>query len=233
MNHFWSRRQTPPESEPRRRGVLRRHPFLSAAALLGLAVLCGPTVYANVSTTDLRYEPTRVGYDAVPERDTALVLGAGLRNDGTEPSAFLYWRVETAVALYKAGKVERLLMSGGRTDAKHDEPRVMQRVAEQMGVPGRAIVQDSLGLDTFDSCERAKRVYGVRSVTVVTQGYHLPRAVMSCRYIGLDVIGVNAHTQFRSWRAGWYVLREWLATDKLVLQVVRDKAAPAMARSRP
>jgi vancomycin permeability regulator SanA len=199
------------------------HPVFVLVCLVIAAVVCGPTIYANISTNRVRYEPTRTSYSAIPSANTAIVLGAGLQAEGSQPSPYLRWRIETAVALYKAGKVDTLLMSGARMSARHDEPRVMQATAEALGVPSADIVQDVLGFDTYDSCRRAYTKFGVRSAIVVTQGYHVPRAVISCRHAGITTIGVNAHTQVRSWRAGWYLVREWLATDKLMLQIAREK----------
>lgn len=201
----------------------RRFPVFKTAVFVAVAVLLGPTVYTNITTRQNRYEPNKIALERIPARDSAIVFGAGLYDEGRELTPYLRWRVETAVELYKAGKVKTILMSGARMSAKHDEPRVMARVAQELGVPPEVVVQDGLGLDTYDSCQRAHTKYGINSAIAITQGYHLPRAVLSCQKSGIDTIGVNAHTQVRSWRAGWYLVREWLATDKLFVQLLAHR----------
>jgi SanA protein len=116
----------------------------------------------------------------------AIVLGARVGDDGVASNT-LHDRTVTGVELYKAGKVNKLLMSGG-----NDEPEVMKKLAVELGVPEPDIVTDALGLRTYDSCFRAKRVFEVNSAIVVTQDYHLPRALYLCDNMGIDAIGVDA-----------------------------------------
>lgn len=211
---------------------MRRHrPGLALFVFLAVAVVVlvvGPSVYVNITTRHQRYELSRTAVGDVPERDTAIVLGAGLRNNGADPSPYLQWRINTAVKLYKAGKVDTLLMTGDGGHADHDEPAVMRREAIKQGVPANKIMMDKFGFDTYDSCTRAKKYRDITSAIVVTQGYHLPRAVYSCRVVGIDSIGVNAQTESgRGWSP--YALgREWLSTDKLFVQLgveaAREKA---------
>lgn len=191
-------------------------------AVLGFVLaLWGPTVYANLITRGERYELSRVKVQDVPKRDAAIVLGAALRNKGTEPSSYLQWRINTAVQLYKAGKVDRLLMSGDGSYYDHDEPYIMRREAIRQGVPADKIDMDKFGFDTYDSCTRAMKIRGITSATLVTQGYHLPRAVFTCQAIGMDAIGVNAQSSpGRNWTP-YGIAREWLSTDKLFVQLVR------------
>lgn len=120
------------------------------------------------------------------DKRIAIVLGARVWEGGV-PSHTLYDRVFTAVELYKAGKVTKLLMTGG-----NDEPDVMKKLAVDLGVAESDIVTDTLGLRTYDSCFRAKRVFEINSAIVVTQDYHLPRAQYLCNNMGIDSIGVDA-----------------------------------------
>lgn len=189
------------------------------ALFVGALFLWGPTVYVNLVTRHYRYELSRVTVGNVPKRDIAIVLGAALRNNGTEPSSYLRWRVQTAVDLYKNGKVSKLLMSGDGSYATHDEPEVMQQLALDLGVPKKDIMLDKFGFDTYDSCSRARKYRDVSSATMVTQGYHLPRAVYSCRQIGIDAIGVNAQSEPQQGWTPYAIAREWLSTDKLFLQL--------------
>ena len=131
----------------------------------------------------------------------ALVLGAQVYPDGT-PSSFLAGRLELARRLYAAGRVRVLLVSGDGRTTDYDEPAAMRAYLLATGVPATAIVTDNHGLDTYDSCVRAQRVFGVTTLTVVTQGYHLPRAVATARALGLAASGVGDDSVRR--RLAWW-----------------------------
>jgi vancomycin permeability regulator SanA len=122
---------------------------------------------------------------AVSHHQVALVLGAGLTANGT-PTWFLADRLDAAIRLYRMGKVDGLLMSGDNHTASHDEPTAMRTYALAHGVPAAAITLDYAGFDTYDSCYRARHIFGVQSAVVVTQSYHAPRAVYLCRSVGVD-----------------------------------------------
>jgi vancomycin permeability regulator SanA len=128
-----------------------------------------------------------------PAADVALVLGAQVAPGGTRPMPVLRGRLETAAGLVRDGRVRVLLVSGDAHGGSGDETSVMMAyLVGDLGVDPRRVVVDPDGLDTYDSCVRARRVYGVGRVLVVTQAYHLPRAVALCRHAGLDADGVRA-----------------------------------------
>lgn len=179
-------------------------------------LLWGPTIYANVSTRSGRYELTRTPASQIPQRDVAVVFGAGLYHDGT-PTPYLRWRVQTSVLLYKAHRVKKILMTGDNSVHSYSEPDAMRKLAESLGVPRKDIVLDYAGFNTYDSCYRAQAIFRVHSAIIITQGYHLPRALMSCRDMGISAIGVNAVHPAQSYKIS-YVIREWISTDKIVLQ---------------
>lgn len=129
--------------------------------------------------------------DSVPNMPVAIVFGAGLQRDGT-PSPVLRDRVKTAAELYFAGKVKKLLFSGDNRFVDYNEPGAMRAYAISLGVPEEAIVQDFAGRRTYDSCYRAKYIFGVDEAILVTQNYHLPRALFTCNGIGLKAVGINA-----------------------------------------
>lgn len=206
----------------------RRWRFFLWFMLIVLATLLwAPTIYVNAVTHSKRYELSRVAVSDIPKRDVAIVLGAALRYKGTEPSLYLKWRINTAVKLYKAGKVDRLLMSGDGSYFDHDEPYIMRREAIAQGVPADKIEMDKFGFDTYDSCMRAKRLRNISSAIMVTQGYHLPRAVFSCREIGINAIGVNAESDPQQGWTPYAIAREWLSTDKLFVQLALHKVRTA------
>jgi SanA protein len=147
-----------------------------------------------------------------PAARVAIVFGAGLRRDGS-PTAILYDRVATAVELYRQGKAEKLLLSGDNRFADYNEPEAMRQAALDLGVPEAAIVLDYAGRRTYDTCYRAKEIFGVTHALLVTQNFHLPRALMICEALGLEAAGVRADRRPYSKRAevSWN-LREVFAT---------------------
>lgn len=132
-------------------------------------------------------------YDAVadvPEAPVALVLGAAVESNG-QPSPYLKARLDLAHELYRAGKVKVILVSGDNGTDHYNEPDAMRQYLIDAGVPAKQVVADYAGFDTYDSCVRAKRIFGVEKLTVVTQSYHLMRAVATCRSIGIDANGLG------------------------------------------
>jgi len=162
--------------------------------------------------TGLLAKPLTYAIGDVPARRVAIVFGAGLWRDGTA-TPVLHDRVETAAQLYFAGRVEKLLMSGDNRFVEYNEPAVMREVALSLGVPESAIVLDFAGRRTYDTCYRAAAIFGVSEAVLVTQGFHLPRALYLCNRLGVDAVGVEA--DLRSYRTRYVVIwniREILAT---------------------
>ena len=131
--------------------------------------------------------------DATPQRRVAIVFGAQVLPSGW-PSNALAYRLDAAVALYRAGKVERLLMTGDHGTPDYDEPGAMRAYAIARGVPDEVIAVDHAGFRTYDSCYRARAVFGVDEALLVTQAYHLPRALYTCSGLGVRAIGFAAQS---------------------------------------
>jgi len=154
----------------------------------------------------------------------ALVLGAGLRPDGS-PSTYLRRRLDAAQTLYDRDQVQVILVSGDNSTPYHDEPAAMRDYLVAAGVPESAIVLDDAGLDTHDSCVRAHDVFGVDQAVVLTQSYHLRRALFSCQAAGIDATGVGVSSasvhpsQAVTWR-----LREIPASYKALWDALTDRA---------
>jgi vancomycin permeability regulator SanA len=121
-----------------------------------------------------------------------IVFGTGLEPGGTQPNAFLHGRLDTTVDLVRAGRAKAVLVSGDANGGSGDEVTAMTRYLVEHGVPDRRIVTDGYGLDSYDTCRRAHDVYGVRRALLVSQAFHLPRAVSLCRGLGIDADGVAA-----------------------------------------
>ena len=126
-----------------------------------------------------------------PKAPVAIVFGAGLNYDGT-PTAVLRDRVSTATDLYFDGKVQKLLMTGDNRFLDYNEPGGMYEYAVELGVPEEDIVLDYGGRRTYDSCYRAANVFGVTDAILVTQRYHLPRAIFLCNQLDIKSNGVIA-----------------------------------------
>ena len=171
--------------------------------------------------------------EAVAPQPAALVLGAGLWRDGS-PTPVLRDRVATAADLYFAGKVRKLLLSGDNRFVDYNEPEAMRQYALSLGVPDEALVLDYAGRRTYDSCYRAKAIFDLSQVVVVTQRFHLARAVYTCRALGLEVVGVPADR--RAYRRGPYIywnLREVLATARALLDVHWLHPLPVLGQPEP
>lgn len=206
--------------------------FIRALALtaifLGGAALVGPRMYTTLATQ------AHVHTEAdAPSAHVAIVFGAGLTRTGL-PTPILRDRVETGVHLYQAGKVQKLLMSGDNRDQYYNEPAAMREYALSLGVPDTDIVVDNSGLRTYDTCYRAKYIFGLESALLVTQQFHLPRALYLCSAIGLQAEGVLAQNR-RFWPVVLMVweLRESLATWGALVDARTLAPAPIMGDPQP
>jgi vancomycin permeability regulator SanA len=158
------------------------------------------------------------------------VFGAALDRAG-RPTAVLRDRVATAVRLYQAGRVNRLVMSGGVFPAhNYDEPQAMAAYAEELGVPSTAIVLDRGGRSTYETCYRAATVFGLKQAILVTQPFHLPRAIYLCDALGIQTRGVAAELgRYRRSTLLIWNLRELLANANALVQVHLTPRASAAA----
>ncbi len=170
---------------------------------------------------------------AVPATRVAIVFGAGLQRDGT-PSAVLRDRVEMAVNLYKDGKVEKILMSGDNRFIEYNEPGAMRDYAVGLGVPSSDIVLDYAGRRTYDTCYRARYIFDVKQAILVTQQFHLTRAIFTCTNLGIDLSGVPAdHRTFRRSTMAIWQVREIMATSVALWQVWIERPLPILGHPEP
>ena len=168
-----------------------------------------------------------------PTKRVAIVFGAGLRRDGT-PSPILQDRVKAAANLYFSGKVEKILMSGDNRFLDYNEPGAMLNFALDLGVPKKDIVLDYAGRRTYDTCYRAKSIFGVSDALLVTQRYHLPRAVLTCNALGLKSLGVIADQRdYHSPIKEYWEMREAGATIVALWDVWIAKPLPVLGKPEP
>lgn len=176
-------------------------------------VLALALIYADVL---LSSRPRISNLRTVPARPVAVVFGAGYTRSGLSP--ILYDRVYTAAQLYKAGKARKLLLTGDNSTVSHNEPEAMRQAALKMGIPKRDIVLDYAGFRTYDSLYRARDVFSVQRAILVTQAYHLPRALYTARALGMDVVGVPADRRDYGPIMSHYQAREFLAIENAWLE---------------
>jgi SanA protein len=163
---------------------------------------------------------------AVPSMPAALVFGAGYWPSGRLSDA-LADRMEAAIELYKTGKVNKLLLTGDNRFADYNEPAAMADYALARGVPREDLVLDYAGRRTYDSCYRARAIFGLDRAVLVTQAFHLPRALFTCDRLGLEAIGLAAD-RHQLLREPWYRLREVAALARAWLDVTLLKPLPVL-----
>ena len=178
--------------------------------ILVLLVFAGPTGYVLLASAGRASTVAQV-----PAQPVAIVFGASVYSDGT-PSPYLRARLDLAYDLYAAGKVRAVLVTGDNGTNTYDETSTMSDYLVARGVPAVKVVGDYAGFDTYDSCVRAKQIFGIDRAVLTTQSYHLPRAIAVCRSVGVDAWGVGdefAPPMDPDLRQS-YSAREWLANLK-------------------
>ncbi len=189
--------------------LIRMICILAALALLGgMAVL---TVNGYVKHSAKQWLLT-VEEAANLDADCILVLGCGVRPDG-EPSLMLQDRLETGLALYELGAAPKLLMSGDHSRTDYDEVNAMKDFATEAGVPSEDVFMDHAGFSTYESMYRARDIFQAEKIVIVSQQYHLYRAVYDARALGLEAVGVAAE-DIAYWGQTMRDLREILARNK-------------------
>ena len=196
--------------------------------LASLLVLFLPRLITYLHAAARTFDPQEV-----PAHKIAIVFGAGLWRDGS-PTPVLRDRVTTASDLYFAGKVEKLLMSGYNSTENYDEPGTMRDFAIKLGVPAEAIVIDYAGRRTYDTCYRAREIFGLDRAILVTQSFHLPRALYTCSSLNISAVGVPS--DLRMYRRGslvYWNLREVPATLVAMLDLHITKPTPILGEPQP
>jgi SanA protein len=188
--------------------------LLAAVGLVIAAVAIPNLLVWHGGDAPVTNDPARV-----PHAQAALVLGAQVKPDGS-PSAMLIDRIRAGEDLYRAGRVDKLLLSGDHSRADYDEVGTMRRIMLADGIPAGDIFTDHAGFDTWDSAQRAKRVFDVSSAVVVTQRFHMARALYDARHAGLEATGFAADRRDYGRVMRRLQVREAAARMKAVADVV-------------
>ena len=203
---------------------LRRWPRLARAAgsVVGLLVLAVVLANAYVLLGEKGSSTSEVS--DVPRAQAAIVPGALVKPDGSM-SSMLADRVRQAAALWRAGKVEKLLVSGDHQAWAYDEPGTMREALVRAGVPARDVFEDHAGFDTWATMVRARSIFGIRDAVVVTQGFHMPRALFLADAAGIDATGLTADLHQWGFQGDKSRVREVLSRVKAIADVTLDTPA--------
>jgi SanA protein len=195
---------------------------LTVAFAVGTTVITSWMFWADYRCNRVAQGRVFHSVDAMPEREIGLVLGTSKETRHGKPNLHFNQRIAAAAALYHAGKVRHLLVSGDNHVATYDEPTDMRTALMAAGVPASAITCDYAGFRTLDSVVRAKEVFGLSQCTIISEDFHCPRALWIAQQHGLDAIAFAApDVSLKSWslRAGVreQFARAWCAVDLYVL----------------
>lgn len=199
----------------------RRWRLLVVVGVATLVLASVPWLWTTLSAHGHVYDEA----DA-PAADVVIVLGTAVADDRRSPGDRLIGRLDTAAALVAAGRARVVLVSGDGGGSSGNETAVMTAyLTDRLGIDPRRIVADPFGLDTYDSCARARDVYGITRALVVTQGYHLRRAVTLCRHLGIDTDGVRARcVDCSTLSLAVKAVRDYLASGKAAWDALRRRA---------
>ncbi|MGW0391706.1 SanA/YdcF family protein [Streptomyces sp. NPDC003042] len=193
------------------RGVRARR-LAVQAVMAGCVLALLPSAWTHAAAAD-RLRSTA----GAPAAEVAVVFGAGLWNG--RPTPYLADRLDAAAELYRTGKVKVVLVTGDNSRTEYDEPSAMRTYLTGHGVPDDRIVSDHAGFDTWDSCVRAREIFGVQRAVLISQGFHIRRAVALCQAAGVDSYGVGvADVHDATWYYGG--AREVFAAGKAAMDAV-------------
>lgn len=202
-------------------------------ALLVLTALAAIGLFMPRFIMALFAAPRTYTEEDVAATRVAIVFGAGLLRDGSA-GPVLSDRMLTAVNLYNAGKVEKILISGDNREIYYNEPEAGRQYALERGVPDDDIVLDYAGRRTYDTCYRAKHIFGVDEAILITQEFHMPRALTLCNWFGVDSVGVEADNRYFLKRSrAWWNFRETFAVFQAAWDLLVTKPIPVLGDPEP
>ncbi|MCR5049816.1 MAG: YdcF family protein [Paludibacteraceae bacterium] len=191
---------------------------LTALVCIAVGIICCNRIVTSAAEGKI-YDNLSV----VPHNRVGLLLGTRPTGRTGLPNPYYVYRIEACVALYRAGKIDRILVSGDNSHSAYDEPTQIRLDLTAAGVPDSIIYLDYAGFRTLDSMVRAKEVFGLTRFTIISQLFHNERALYLAKCKGIDAVGYNARdVELRYWQVRM-VVREWLARTKAVLDIHTGK----------
>lgn len=197
--------------------IILKRIALSICAFFLLAIAF--TVYANVRVERAAESRIFTSVDSIPHNKVALLLGTNPLNRWGRPNSYFINRINTAAELYHADKVDFIIASGDNHTKEYDEPTAMRDSLMAHGVPEDRIILDFAGFRTLDSVVRAKEVFGCDSLTIISQEDHNARALYLAETNGINAVAISAPLRAGRWVRTRLALREWLARDKMLLDI--------------
>ena len=190
--------------------------FVAIIIMMGLIIVIGCQIAVTSAAKGRMYNDVK----EIPHREVGLLLGTNPLGRSGRPNQFYLRRLDATVALYNAGKIDRIIISGARRGDDYDEPTEMRNDLVKRGLPDSIFVLDGEGHRTISSIVRTKEVFAEDSVTIISQKFHNERALFLSRHNEIDAIAFNAeNTSSRRWRL-MMVLRESLARVKAVAEAI-------------
>ena len=187
--------------------------IIVAMGLACLAIVVGCEVAVYSASRGRVYSDV----EEIPHREVGLLLGTNPKGRHGGVNQFYHHRIDAAVALYEAGKIDRFIISGAKTGPEYDEPQAMREALVSRGVPDSILTLDGSGFHTDASISRVKEVFGVDSLTIVSQEFHNRRSLYMAKHNGMDAIAYNAaNTNNRYWKVIMF-LRERGSRVKAVI----------------
>ena len=183
---------------------------LLSLAILGASAVFGINAYVLQSTRDQLLSPEEAAQ--LTDVDCIIVLGCRVKSDGT-PSDMLHDRLRRGAELFHAGAAPKLLMSGDHGTMTYNEVQSMKQFAIDEGIPSSDIFMDHAGFSTYESIYRARDIFQAKKVIIVSQEYHLYRALYIANALGMEAYGVHADYRNYAGQSG-YDFREILARNK-------------------
>lgn len=195
--------------------------IILALILLFIIILSVCNVWIVKSTEDKVFSDL----SKLPDHRVALVLGTSHRSVGGGPNPFFQYRIKTAAALYRLGKIDHFILSGDNRTIFYNEPQEMRKALIKEGVPETAITLDYAGLRTLDSVVRSKAIFGQNKITIITQTFHSYRALFISDFYDIDAVAMVAEDPAFD-RTFKVLIREYLARTKAILDLYVFKTAP-------
>lgn len=203
------------------RSIYIRRVILSFTIFAAVVVLF--TIYANVRVEQAARDNLYEEIDNIPRNKVALLLGTNPLNKWGRPNSYFTNRINTAAELYHKGKIDFIIASGDNHTRQYDEPTAMRDSLMAHGVPESRIILDFAGFRTLDSVVRAKEIFGCDSLTIISQADHDARALYLAEANGIDAVAAVAPLRAGRWVRTRLALREWLARDKMMLDILLGK----------
>ncbi len=201
--------------------LLLKRIVLGLSVFIALSVAF--TIYVNLHVENRTKKDIFTDTKTIPRNKVALLLGTNPINRSGTPNSYFTNRIKTAAKLYHAGKVDFIIASGDNHTRKYDEPTAMKKALMAQGIPESRIIPDYAGFRTLDSVVRAKEVFGCDSLTIISQADHDARALYLAKANGIHAIAMAAPLRASRKVRVRLALREWLARDKMMLDILFGK----------